>query len=152
MKLRLCGHGNKADVDRFIRKNHLNLCSHDIEFVGYQSAQQIAGLFKDSFCLIHPSYMDNSPNSVCEAQVSGLPVIATDVGGVGSLITDNETGMLVKRYDAAGLADKVCRLAEDKSLYRCISEKSRSLARERHNRRKIVDNTIEIYHQLAKSA
>jgi len=151
MRLRCCGHGNRAAVDRLIKKHRLNLRSRDIELLGYQSAQQIADLFKDSLCLIHPSYMDNSPNSICEAQVSGLPVIASDVGGVGSLITDGDTGMLVKRYDADGLADKVCRLAADPALYRSISERSRSLALQRHNREKIVNNTLEIYQNLAKS-
>lgn len=152
MRLRICGRGEKSDISEFIKRNHLSIPLDDIEFLDFQPAHRLAAIFKDSFCLIHPSYMDNSPNSICEAQIAGLPVIASDVGGVGSLITDNETGMLVHRYDPVGLADKICSLAGDIALYRHISNQSQRIARKRHNRDQIVANTLKIYQDLSKNA
>ena len=148
IRLRICGSGNKDEIERVLRTEQLEIVTEDINFVGYQSVQQLAKIFKDSFCLIHPSYMENSPNSICEAQVAGLPVVASDVGGVGSLITEGLTGLLVNRYDHTGLADQVCRLLNDEELYRRISEKSRSVGRRRHNREKIVRDTLKVYLDL----
>ncbi len=149
-RLRVCGLYNKQDVVKLIKRENLHIDIGDMEFLGYQASEQLVELFKDSLCLIHPSYMDNSPNSICEAQVSGLPVIAADVGGVPSLIEDHETGMLVERYDYRGIADKVVQLTNDEKLYRKISEKSRAIAETRHNRQEIIDRTLAIYQDVIK--
>jgi glycosyltransferase involved in cell wall biosynthesis len=150
MRLRICGYGQEDEVVRFLRANYLNIPLQDIDFLGFQPADKLANLFKDSFCMIHPSYMDNSPNSICEAQVSGLPVIASKVGGVSSLIKNEVTGLFVNRYDHLGLTDQICRLLNDINLYRTISDNSKNVARKRHNRETIVGNTLKTYNELAR--
>lgn len=149
-KLGICGNCSEKEIERAIELYNLNLTLDDFHLYGFQSANQLAVLFQKSFCLLHPSYLDNSPNSVCEAQVAGFPVIASDVGGVGSLIRNNETGILIDRYDSVGLADQVCRLHDDRILYRRISEQSISVARQRHDRETIVGTTMEIYNEISK--
>ena len=71
MKLRICGHGDEKEIYEFANTEKLYISTQDIEFLGYQNSGELAQTFKNSFCMIHPSYMDNSPNSICEAQVSG---------------------------------------------------------------------------------
>ncbi len=95
--------------------------------------------------------MDNSPNSICEAQVAGLPVVASKVGGVSSLIDDGTTGLLVERYDYENLANQVIQLIENRDLYATISQGSRAAARKRHNREKIVANPLEAYEKVERS-
>jgi glycosyltransferase involved in cell wall biosynthesis len=151
MKLIVCGAGKREEVQNFISREKLDLPAENIKLMGYQSSSQLKKLFKKSFCMIHPSYMDNSPNSVCESQIAGLPVVAAKVGGVDSLIKDQETGLLVNRYDHKGLSNQISRLLEDGRLYRKISENSREVARTRHDREKIVSNTMNIYNYLSWS-
>lgn len=148
LKLRIIGFGEKGELERFLEAENISLSALDVEFLGYQNAQGLSNLFRDSFCMVHPSYMDNSPNSICEAQVSGLPVIASEVGGVSSLIEDGLTGLFVKRYDHLGIADQICRLVYDKGLYNSISTTSRSVSRLRHSRKIIVSNTLEAYEAI----
>lgn len=47
----------------------------------------------------HPSYMDNSPNSICEAQILGVTVLAVNAGGIPSLVSEGEDGFLFPAND-----------------------------------------------------
>ena len=115
----------------------------------FQDAAGLAALLRESFCLLHPSYIDNSPNSVCEAQLVGLPVVASAVGGVGSLITEGETGLLCT-LDPATLARQVLRLCHDPALHRRIAWQAQALARERHHPNTILQRTLAIYQAVRR--
>ncbi len=97
---------------------------------------------------VHPSYIDNSPNSVCEAQILGCPVIATNVGGVSSLIDDSENGFLIPANDPYQLAFLLLLLDSDKHLNENIGIKGREIARKRHNINDIVDSILDTYNSI----
>jgi glycosyltransferase involved in cell wall biosynthesis len=124
---------------------------HDSNVVlhGNLDAEGICRIYADCFCLYHPSLIDNSPNSVCEAQVAGLPVVATRVGGVPSLIENEQTGILVEKNDEEGHYHALDRLFWDIDLQRCLSHNSREIARRRHDRQTIVEKTVNTYQKLA---
>ena len=103
--------------------------------------------YDESYCLVHPTYIDNSPNSVCEAQLAGLPVIATDVGGVSSLIENLQTGLLIENKPKA-IEIAVKKLYDDDLLREYISKESRWVARERHNPKIILSKTLSMYKEL----
>lgn len=145
LHLRICGQSSPEKVIKLIKRDRLELKCDEIEFTGLLSGEKLVEVFKDSLCLLHPSYLDNSPNSICEAQVSGLPVIASSVGGVPSLIENNVTGFLVERYDHIKLADNIIKLMDDEKLYEKISKQSQKIAQKRHERKTIVNRTMEIY-------
>ena len=62
---------------------------------------------------VQPSHFEGVPNSVLEAMASGLPIIATKVGGVPEIVKDRETGILVSLNDEGGLIKAVEFLVED---------------------------------------
>ena len=99
-------------------------------------------------CFVYPSYIDNSPNSVCEAQILGCPVIAQYVGGVPSLIEHGVTGILVPANDPYQMAIYIKRLYDDNVLNNKIGFAARNKALERHNPSVIADNLIRIYKQI----
>ena len=95
---------------------------------------------------VHTSYSDNSPNAVCEAQYLGLPVIATDTGGVVSLFSDSYDGdMLVPMNDPFYLAAKIVALREDGSLAKKLGEDNWTTAHRRHDPERIGRQLKECY-------
>jgi glycosyltransferase involved in cell wall biosynthesis len=131
----------KYSLDNINRKN---IILHD-----RLEAREICAVYKKCFCLYHPSLIDNSPNSVCEAQVAGLPVIATNVGGVSSLIDHGETGLLVNKNDIGQHEATVLELFEKADFQKYLSSNALVLARKRHDKTVIVDQTIKAYKTLA---
>lgn len=89
-------------------ERHENIKADDVNVClrGTATAGELARQLRESTVYVHPSYIDNSPNSVCEAQYLGVPVIATNVGGVSSLIDNGMNGILVQSHDAYMLAGK----------------------------------------------
>lgn len=77
---------------------------------------------------INTNRVDNTPVAVIEAGAMGLPVVATDVGGVSELIRDGDTGLLVPDDDDEAMAAAVLRLVDDPDLARRLSANGRALA------------------------
>ena len=116
---------------------------------GALDAPQICSLYAECFCLYHPSLIDNSPNSVCEAQVAGLPVVVTRVGGVSSLIDDGRTGLLVRKNSEEEHVATLQRLYQDSGLQRWLSRNSREMAGQRHDTATILQTTVNAYRAIA---
>ena len=81
--------------------------------------------------LVLPSRFDGRPLVVMEALASGVPVIASDVGGLADLVSDGVSGYLVPPADARTIADRIVRLAEDRSLLATMKEGARKQAEEK---------------------
>ena len=147
-KLILVGQTQPEVVQRYIKRRRLTAIGpDDLELRGMQSTAQLQPLLLQAQCLLHPSYIDNSPNSVCEAQLIGLPVVATLVGGVGSLIEHERTG-LAARLDPRDLAAQVLRLCRDEPLRQRIAQEARRVARVRHDPATITQRTIDTYRSI----
>lgn len=128
---------------------HVSLADFDVR--GFLDAEGMKLSYADCFCLVHPSHIDNSPNSVCEAQVAGLPVIATNVGGVASLVRDRITGRLIT-LDPASISRSIVEMYEDTELREQMSGEAKRVARERHNPDTILADTLKAYRELVSNA
>lgn len=137
-----------SQVENLIQKLQLeNVSIADLDFRGMQDVDGLLRAYRESFCLVHPSYIDNSPNSVCEAQIAGLPVVASDVGGVASLIDHNQTGLLTT-LDPADIALQILRLKSVTGLAETISHQSRLVARNRHDPERIKHDVLTTYQSI----
>ena len=148
-RLVLVGDSVPAQLAAYLRAHpprHLDPAL-DLDLRRFQSAPQLLELFRASVCLLHPSYIDNSPNSICEAQAAGLPVVASAVGGVPSLIADGETGLLAS-LDPHLLAAQALRLCYEPALARRLSTQAQALAAARHDPATILNRTLAIYKQI----
>ncbi len=148
LKIIVLGNCQNNDVIKLIKKNNLtNIDVSNIDCRGMQEAKGMIKAYSESFCLVHPTYIDNSPNSICEAQLAGLPVIATDVGGVSTLIENRVTGILIQR-GSEHIESSIKTLLNDDIFWKKISKNSRNISRERHNPNKIVNQTIDMYSKI----
>jgi glycosyltransferase involved in cell wall biosynthesis len=86
--------------------------------------------------------------AILEVLASGLPVIATDMGGNGDII-NNETncGILVKYNDAKGLATAINKVMEDKELQKTLRENALKTVKEKFNLDKMVAETYNLYRE-----
>lgn len=150
LRLLITGNGNRQHILSLIDELKLPHIPLDgVEHRGYLDAQQLWEAYHESLCLVHPSHVDNSPNSVCEAQLAGLPVIASIVGGVSSLIRHNRTGILAP-LDANALTDGVMRLYTQPDYRRSLAAEARQEALQRHDPDRIVATTCAIYSTVSK--
>ena len=138
-----------ADARRRFPPRHTR--PEDIEYRGFQTAAQLAQLCREALCLVHPSYLDNSPNSVCEAQVAGLPVVATNVGGVASLIEHGHTGLFAE-LSPRSLAHQVLRLHQHPALRARLARQAQAVAHQRHAPATVLRRTVEIYAAIIGAA
>jgi len=90
-----------------------------VTFSGQVDNQNIGATYAQIDVLIVPSvWPENSPVTITEAMASGIPVIASDIGGIGELVEHEVTGLLVRPRDARALADLIQRLRKDPELRR----------------------------------
>lgn len=106
----------------------------------------------DTDLFFHSSYIDNSPNSVCEAQLLGMPVLATFVGGVPSLVEQDATGILIPANDPFQGAWEASRILGDPELARRLGAAAHQRAAMRHDPESIVDSLLEAYGAIASGS
>ena len=93
--------------------------SDTVRLAGPRTSAEVQALMRDAAVFVHPSVVTSTgktegiPVAVMEALASGLPVVASDVTGMGELVIDGRTGLLVGPGDAAALADAVERILTD---------------------------------------
>jgi len=105
-------------------------------------------LYRNADVFVLPTLGDCFPQAIAEALASGLPVVATDVGGIGEMVTDGVNGFLVAPGSPTELERALRRLAEDPDLRRRMGRESLARARAGHdamrNNRAIFDLMAQI--------
>lgn len=117
----------------------------NVTLCGVASAEELRESMLNSTVYMQPSYVENSPNSVAEAQILGLTVVASNVGGTSSMVEDSLTGYLYPVTDPYMCANHICRLFNDNKLNIEIGERGRMVARKRHDPQTIISSLIQTY-------
>ena len=92
-----------------------------------------------------PSIAEGISNTILEAMASGIPVIATAVGGNPELVTDAQTGILVPSRDPAAMAAAMRRYLDDRSLIARHGAAGREVATSRFALEGMVRNYVAVY-------
>ena len=102
----------------------------------------------DVFCQV--SHIENSPNSVCEAMLLGMPVVATNVGGTASIVTDGKDGILVDDAREDLMSQAVKTLASDSGLALTLSSEARKTALARHDPSAVSAEVLSVYREISE--
>jgi Glycosyltransferase len=125
---------------------------NDIKFVGYLSDEEMKRWLLKSHIMLMPSMIENSPNSIGEAMLLGTPVVASNVGGIPSILDNGTDGYLYSSMDKIDLAKKVCKIfASDRVALR-ISENGKKAARFLYNKENNIEQLIRIYKEITKNS
>ena len=133
-------------IRSLIRDLGLSGCVH---FLGDLSEEEMIDQYLSANVFVCPSSIENSSNSVCEAQMTGIPVIASYVGGMMDLVDDGVTGLLYRFEEIEMLADKICRIFADDDLAVTLSRNARAAASVRHDREAIARSLWQIYQTVS---
>lgn len=88
---------------------------------------------------------------VIEAQASGVPVVATRVGGVVDIVEDGRTGLLCAPHDPKDMAEKIMRLYSDKEFAESMAKAARSRVESDFSLEKMAGKTLALYEDALKS-
>jgi glycosyltransferase involved in cell wall biosynthesis len=124
----------------------------EVRRLGLESAVQLCGprhdvpdLLARSDVFVLASRSEGGPISILEAMAAGLPVVASDVGGVGELVAEGTTGILVPPADPDALAAALDRLLADPELRRRLGAAGLERARERFDLNALRSAHLELY-------
>ena len=119
-----------------------------VYLVGWK--RNIATVYADIDLLTLTSLNEGTPAAIIEAMASGVPVIATSVGGVPDLIEDNRTGFLVPSEDIDLLSKSLLELIDDRELRKRLGMTARSEAMRRFSHQRLLGDIRGLYIQLLK--
>ena len=102
-------------------------------------------LLKQSDVAVLPSYHEGLPLFLLEAAATGLPLVATEVGGCASVIQNEVNGLLVPAKNGPALAEAIETVALDPELRSRMGKASRQLAKERFDLPIILEQYLELY-------
>lgn len=129
-------------------KEKKKFSDYNIKILGFINAEKIKEYLLTSDLYIHTSYIDNSPNAICEAQYIGIPIIATYVGGIPSLIDHDKDGILIPANAPYTLASSIIALSEDKKRQLSYSQLGREKAIKRHQKDDILADLLTCYRTI----
>lgn len=103
----------------------------NIKLLGRLDADELVAALLDSDVYVHVSHIENSPNSVCEAMLLGMPVIASYTGGTGSMLENEKEGILLQDGDPYVYAGAIMDVYShfDKSKAYGVNARKRALVR-----------------------
>jgi sugar transferase (PEP-CTERM/EpsH1 system associated) len=97
-----------------------------------------------------PSLREGISNTILEAMASGLPVIATNVGGNSELVAEGETGMLVPPSNPVAMADAIHSYLKDPAKLRRHGQAGRKRAVEHFSLEKMVEGYLRVYDEVLR--
>ena len=115
--------------------------------MGQKSADEIAGLMQAADIYVQSSLVEGLGLGVVEAMASGLPVIASRVGGLPEVVLHGETGLLVPPSDAPALADAL-RLLTNANCRAEMGSAGRVRAQTRFDTARMVGETQVVYQSV----
>lgn len=165
-KLKISGYGKY--LRKLMREKELN---DRVIFLGRLNAAQMKEQYLKSHLFVCCSTIENSPNSLGEAMLLGMPCVSADVGGIPSIFTDGEDGILyegfktpLNKFDNAcnlnrsdeeqlediskRLANAVIEIWSDDEKTEQYCKNARNHAEKNHNRERNYEKMTEIYTKI----
>ena len=142
-QLILVGDGpERGAVEQMIKDYHLG---EHIHLEGLQSHLEMPRYFRMSQIFVLPSAYEGFPLVVLEALASGLPCIASNVGGIQAVIENGVNGYLVPPKDASELSFKIIELMSNPEVVKEMGKNAREKVKDHYSWDKIADRTIDFY-------
>jgi glycosyltransferase involved in cell wall biosynthesis len=114
-------------------------------FLGYVPFDQLPAVYASADLAVFPTFYENLPFRVVELLACGVPVVASEVGGMGEAVTSGMTGLLVPPGSPQALAEAVLSILQDPSLRDRLRARGRASVIERFNWERTASETVAAY-------
>jgi glycosyltransferase involved in cell wall biosynthesis len=121
---------------------------NNVIFTDLLDEKQMCERYLESNVFVCPSSIENSPNSLGEAMILGVPCVASDVGGVSDMLKHKEEGFLYQADAPYMLAYYVCEIFGNEEIALKFSRNSRKHALKTHDREVNLNRLLNIYKEL----
>lgn len=132
-------------IEYIIKKDNLE---DNVTFVGFKKPTEVIDLLLQSHVFVIPSSIENSPNSLGEAMLLGVPSVCSNVGGIPSMVEDRHSSLLYEFSDAYDLAKNLKEIFKDNSLANKLSQNSQLKANQIFDKEMNTNELIKIYQYI----
>ncbi|MCI9462511.1 MAG: glycosyltransferase family 4 protein [Lachnospiraceae bacterium] len=132
-------------LKKLIKENNLK---DRVTMLGMLDADGMKEQLMRSHVFVCPSALENSPNSLGEAMLVGVPCVAADVGGIHNLLVNGGDGILYPAGNVESLAEKIIEIFEKEAISEKYSDNARRHARETHDADQNYYKMIRIYEEI----
>ena len=137
----LVGNGKKdveVELLNIAQKNNLN-------FHILKGMHNLTDIYKSFDLFIHPSISEGFGMTIIEAMSFGIPVVASNVGGIPDIIVHGYNGLLAEPGDSQSLCENILQLIESKELREYLSKNGRETVKKKYSLNNYVDRLISLY-------
>ncbi len=125
---------------------------NSVDFCGFINSDEISSFLSQYDIMVMPSLQESFGVAVLEASAVGLPVVASNIGGVPEVLISEKTGILVPPGRAEKLSQAIIRLAENAELRRTMGQAGRKMVAEKFRWEVSLDKMAELYERLVSEA
>ena len=134
-------------LDYLIARGRLE---NNVTFVGEQTAEDMRTWYLTSHVFLCASVLENSPNALAEAMLIGTPCVASQAGGIPSMLEHEIEGLLFPAGNLQAMYDSIVRLFTDDALCERLSRAARERARVMHDPERNARRLREIYDAICE--
>jgi glycosyltransferase involved in cell wall biosynthesis len=145
IKFALAGDGDLGKLRSAIEELRI---SDNVKILGWIGDKERDLLLRDTLVYVLPSYNEGMPMSILEAMSYGVPVLASNVGGIPKVIVDGNNGYMINPGDIKALEDKLCDLLGNSELREKFSEASYKTVKETFDIEAHVNKLLSLYNSL----
>jgi glycosyltransferase involved in cell wall biosynthesis len=145
-ELSIVGAGSR--LDEYVALAQTLGIEEEVHFLGHVDHSKLPTHYASADLFVLPSRMENFPLVLLEATASGLPVVATGVGGVPELVVHGETGVLVPPNDPQALAEAINSLLDDPQRMKRMGARGRGRVREHFTWDKVAERMVGYFREI----
>ena len=150
---RVAGVSEGSSINRITKKClGKNYPRKGLKLLGPLNEIELVDSLLSSHIYVMPSHIENSPNSLCEAMLLGMPCITTLAGGSDSILCHKREGLVIQDGDPWSMAGAILELKNDWGTALEYGKNAREHALERHDKKRIVDDLLSVYTEIINEA
>lgn len=142
IKFILAGTGEVEKLQEVLKKKNLEKY---FVFPGWVKMEEKQKLLKNADIFLLPSYTEAMPMSILEAMGYGLPIVASDVGGIPQLVEKNKNGFMARPGEINKFAEAILKIIEDEKLAFDMGKASMEKAYNQYSLEKHIDKVSKLY-------
>lgn len=151
VKLKVIGTGDKEYLNRFMDRTSRLRCEEKLIYLPGIAQSETPSEYVNADAFVFPSQYEIFGMVLMEAMYFGCPVISSYNGGAGTLISNDELGVLQSEFDVSSWADVIEKLLKDSERRTKISSNSKALIRNEYLWDAIADKFISLYEEAIRN-